>query len=155
MPFEIGPAIEESKRCMREQEQLSVAKLDLDEFLAAIDAKKHARIIYWRERLPQIIERVIEGEDLAIIDAKPAEQRQAPRPAAQRSKKRTRRQFFSHGEDFMTMQEAAERVGVNYKTIDNWIRKGRLKHFKIGNTVRIPREAITELCQQRGPHGEG
>ncbi len=56
--------------------------------------------------------------------------------------------------DLLTMQEAAGRLRVSAKTIYNWCQSGQLKHFKLGRTVRIPLEAITEHFQQGGQRGE-
>lgn len=43
----------------------------------------------------------------------------------------------------LTMQEAADQIGVSLKTVYNWIQAGKLEHFKLGHTVRIPPEAIS------------
>ena len=42
----------------------------------------------------------------------------------------------------LTMEETAELLKVHYNTVRNWVKKGRLKHFKLDGIVRIPREEI-------------
>ena len=42
----------------------------------------------------------------------------------------------------LTMQEAADQIGVHYQTIRNWIKRGQIEYRRWGKTIRIPMEAI-------------
>lgn len=44
-----------------------------------------------------------------------------------------------------TISEVAQLFGVSYRTIRNWIKKGKIKCIKIENTIRIPDEEIERL----------
>ncbi len=44
--------------------------------------------------------------------------------------------------DMLTIQQAADRIGVHYQTIRNWIKRNQIDYRKWGNTVRIPVEAL-------------
>ena len=46
------------------------------------------------------------------------------------------------GDKLLTIQEAADQIGVHYQTIRNWIKRGQIEYRKWGQTVRIPLEAI-------------
>lgn len=45
-------------------------------------------------------------------------------------------------ETLLTMQEAANLIGVHYQTIRNWIRHDQIEYRRWGKTIRIPREAV-------------
>ena len=40
-------------------------------------------------------------------------------------------------EPFMTKRQAAKHFQVSLRTIDNWLNRGFLPHYKIGRTVRV------------------
>lgn len=42
----------------------------------------------------------------------------------------------------LTMEETAEMLNVHYNTIRNWVRDGKIRYFKLGGVVRIPKEEI-------------
>lgn len=42
----------------------------------------------------------------------------------------------------LTIQEAADQIGVHYQTIRNWMKRGLIEYRKWGSTVRIPAEAL-------------
>ena len=42
----------------------------------------------------------------------------------------------------LTIQEAADQIGVHYQTIRNWIKRGQIEYRRWGKTIRIPMEAI-------------
>lgn len=58
----------------------------------------------------------------------------------------------------LTIHEAAERIGVHYQTIRNWMKAGQIDYRKWGHTVRIPLEALehgkSEARQARQPRGD-
>ncbi len=49
---------------------------------------------------------------------------------------------FTTDNQLLTMQEAADQIGVHYQTIRNWIKRGQIEHRRWGKTIRIPMEAI-------------
>lgn len=51
----------------------------------------------------------------------------------------------------LTMQEAADQIGVHYQTIRNWIKRGQIEYRSWGRTIRIPMEAI-EHGKEAGPN---
>ena len=42
----------------------------------------------------------------------------------------------------LTIQEAADLIGVHYQTIRNWIKRGQIEYRQWGRTIRISSEAI-------------
>ena len=46
---------------------------------------------------------------------------------------------------FLTLPEAADFLRVSHRTLYRWVREGKLKCFRVGNTTRIPRAAIEEF----------
>jgi excisionase family DNA binding protein len=48
------------------------------------------------------------------------------------------------GEQYLTRKQAANMIGVHVRTVDNWIKKKGLPHFKIDGTVRISPKAYHE-----------
>lgn len=44
-----------------------------------------------------------------------------------------------------TIQEVADMFNVHYQTIRNWIKQGKIKVFKVNNTVRISDEEIKKI----------
>lgn len=45
----------------------------------------------------------------------------------------------------LTRKEAAERLGVSYRTVDRFLESGKLKSCKVGRGVRIPISSINAL----------
>lgn len=45
----------------------------------------------------------------------------------------------------LTRKETAELIGVNVRTLDNWQKKGRIAHIKIGRSVFYTADAINKL----------
>lgn len=43
---------------------------------------------------------------------------------------------------FLTLEEAAERLGVEYKTVDRFVRQGELPAGKVGRVYRIREEDL-------------
>lgn len=48
----------------------------------------------------------------------------------------------------MNRTEAAEYLRVCAKTIDTWIAEGKLKHSRLGKSVRIRKEWLDELMEE-------
>lgn len=53
-------------------------------------------------------------------------------------------------QDWLTIREAAARIGVHYQTIRNWIQTGQLDCMKRGRTVRISRAALEVVKKKAG-----
>ena len=49
---------------------------------------------------------------------------------------------------FYTYDTAAQLLGVCEKTVYTWVRRGQLKAFRVGRTVRISAMAIREFVDQ-------
>lgn len=47
--------------------------------------------------------------------------------------------------DLLTVRDVARFFRRSRRTVDRWIARGKLKTFKIGQTVRIPRAAMDEF----------
>ncbi|MEO0247910.1 MAG: helix-turn-helix domain-containing protein [candidate division WOR-3 bacterium] len=45
--------------------------------------------------------------------------------------------------------EVATFLGVTRQTVYNWIWEGKIPAYKIGNIIRIPRDSVLELFQER------
>ena len=45
----------------------------------------------------------------------------------------------------LSVREIAEAFGTDAKTVRRWIWTGKLKHFKLGNIVRVKREWVEEF----------
>jgi excisionase family DNA binding protein len=55
----------------------------------------------------------------------------------------------------MTVEEVAERWGVNARTIYGMIKKGRIKALNVGRLVRISRSHVEFLESGGGQHSTG
>ena len=47
--------------------------------------------------------------------------------------------------DFVSIREAADRLGVTYATLWRMVREGQLPAVRVRSLVRIPTEALAEL----------
>lgn len=45
----------------------------------------------------------------------------------------------------LKVQEAAEVLGVNHKTVREMLEQGKLPHYRLGRTMRIPTTAVSKL----------
>jgi len=64
--------------------------------------------------------------------------------------------------DFVSIREAADRLGVTYATLWRMVREGQLPAVRVRSLVRIPTEALFELPpiqsrkeETKGVEGEG
>lgn len=58
-------------------------------------------------------------------------------------------QRLTTDDKLLTIQEAADQIGVHYQTIRNWIRRGEIDYRRWGKkTVRIPLEAVNGKTRQ-------
>lgn len=53
-----------------------------------------------------------------------------------------------HFTDFLTVQEAAESLGVTARRVRQYVDKRRLPGKKLGNLIIIPRKAVSEFGKQ-------
>lgn len=57
-------------------------------------------------------------------------------------------------EEYLTIHQFAEVFQVHPGTVSEWVRNGKVGHFRLGNTggkgdrVRIPRSEVTRLAQK-------
>lgn len=50
---------------------------------------------------------------------------------------------------FLTVREAADRIGIPYEEVAEWIRESYIEHFRLPNgRIRIKPEAIDEFVEQ-------
>lgn len=54
-----------------------------------------------------------------------------------------------NGEEYLTIQEAADIARVSYRTMQRWIRSGVIKGFKSGGIVRIDRKNLNDVLSCR------
>jgi excisionase family DNA binding protein len=45
---------------------------------------------------------------------------------------------------FYTIDDLAERWGVNHKTVRAMIERGKLRHFRVGRHIRVTEDAVRE-----------
>lgn len=50
-------------------------------------------------------------------------------------------------EKMYTVKEVSEMLGVAKLTVYNWVNTEKVRSLKIGNTIRIPESAITEMMK--------
>lgn len=47
--------------------------------------------------------------------------------------------------EVLTMNDVMELLNISRRTVQNWIKDGKLKAVKIGNQIRIPRQYYQEF----------
>jgi excisionase family DNA binding protein len=52
-------------------------------------------------------------------------------------------------DEFLTVAEVAELLKLNQQTVRNWIDRGELAAIRVGRRVRIRREELERLLQNR------
>ena len=48
-------------------------------------------------------------------------------------------------EDWLTREQTAKLLQISYPTLHDWVNKGILKHYKIGNRTYFSRKEINEV----------
>ena len=48
-----------------------------------------------------------------------------------------------------SIQEVAVAIGVSSRTVHDLVRKGSIEHFRVGQRVLIPAEALRRFIEQR------
>lgn len=48
---------------------------------------------------------------------------------------------------YLTRKRIAERLGISDRSIDRWIKSGRLKAVKIGRSVRVAESSVDKLIK--------
>jgi excisionase family DNA binding protein len=51
-------------------------------------------------------------------------------------------------QEFFSPREIATAFGLSPHTIREWVRRGRIKHVKIGRLVRLKKEWVRQLFDQ-------
>jgi excisionase family DNA binding protein len=53
--------------------------------------------------------------------------------------------------ELLSVKQAAKRLGVCSKSVQNWARLGRIPRIKVGRVVRIPMAGIVGMMENRRP----
>lgn len=81
--------------------------------------------LYWQTRIREIEQRLYRCEaELRALQERP-----------------------NNASDYYTLGEAATALGVDKQTIRRWWQKGKIKAFKEGRVVRIPKSEILEIFE--------
>ncbi len=57
-------------------------------------------------------------------------------------------------EEYLTPEEIAAHFKVSKQAVYKWVHSGKLRHRRIGRSVRIPREALDEFIAQSEEKGK-
>jgi acetyl-CoA synthetase len=52
-------------------------------------------------------------------------------------------------ETYYTLQEIADRLKVNYRTVYRWVRAGKLPAYKFGQDWRVTESDLKEFIEER------
>jgi excisionase family DNA binding protein len=52
--------------------------------------------------------------------------------------------------DLLTSTEAGDLVGVTGQTIKNWVKDGRMKAYRVGNRIMVPRSVVEDYVREAG-----
>ena len=90
-----------------------------------MDESESKKELYWQYQLREIKQRLERVEaELRALQVNP-----------------------SNNSGFYTVKEAAAVMGVDKQTINRWRRSGKIKSFKEGKVVRIPKTEILEMFE--------
>jgi excisionase family DNA binding protein len=56
------------------------------------------------------------------------------------------------GEDWITLEEAAQRLHVVLETMRRWVRQGQFPRTKVGKRYLVPRQAIEDFLERNMEH---
>ncbi|MDQ2827819.1 MAG: helix-turn-helix domain-containing protein [Chloroflexota bacterium] len=70
-----------------------------------------------------------------------------PSVAARRAASRTQQPVDL---DLLTSTEVGDLVGVTGQTIKNWVKEGRMKAYRIGSRIMVPREVVEAYVRSAG-----
>mgnify|MGYP000853422453 CR=1 FL=1 len=56
-------------------------------------------------------------------------------------------------EQYYTLQEVAEKLKLNVRTLYKWIREGKLNAVKLGDVWRIPESELNRLLGENNQEG--
>lgn len=51
--------------------------------------------------------------------------------------------------DWLTLKQAAEFVGVTPRTVQNWIKNGKIKGYQVVGRIRVKRSDVDALYQPK------
>lgn len=54
-----------------------------------------------------------------------------------------------HGWEFHTVKQVAAKLNVHWQSVHNYIKRGELEAFKVGNGYRISNDAIEAFLENR------
>ena len=57
-------------------------------------------------------------------------------------------QEFFRGVQMLTVEQAAERLGLRVSTVRAWVLRRKISYAKIGRAVRIPEKEIERIIQE-------
>lgn len=52
-------------------------------------------------------------------------------------------------DEWLTLKHAAELVGVTPRTVQNWIKNGKIKGYQVVGRIRVKRSDVDALCQPK------
>jgi excisionase family DNA binding protein len=50
--------------------------------------------------------------------------------------------------DLLTSSEAGDVLGVTGQTIKNWVRQGRLRGYRVGSRIMVPKDVVTDYVRR-------
>ena len=56
---------------------------------------------------------------------------------------------------WLTLKQAAELVGVTPRTVQNWIKNGKIKGYQVVGRIRVKRSDVDALYQPKSPDVPG
>lgn len=57
-------------------------------------------------------------------------------------------------DEWLTLKQAAELVGVTPRTVQNWIKNGKIKGYQVVGRIRVKRSDVDALYQPKGVKDE-
>ena len=49
----------------------------------------------------------------------------------------------------MTLKEVAETLNLNYQTVFNWVKEGKLEAYRVGSGWRVTESQLNKLIEKR------
>jgi excisionase family DNA binding protein len=65
----------------------------------------------------------------------------------------TRYTLLVAGEDWITLEEAAEKLHVVLETMRRWVRLGYFPRTRVGKRYLVPRQAVVDFLERNIQHG--
>ena len=58
-------------------------------------------------------------------------------------------------DEWLTLKQAAELVGVTPRTVQNWIKNGKVRGYQVVGRIRVKRSDVDALYQPKSPDSPG